>query len=147
MNARSAGAPATAAETSTISLTTIRPRVARCTCCPEEYDIEWYEDDEAKVKAGIEEHGVAVGEARVCVISEPGCKAPAGYGIGGGSGGYAEGDKSTRGTCWNCEEPVCTACSRRMMWRGTRLRICSSCEQSEVLDRLLGIEHKAVNDA
>lgn len=69
-------------------------------------------------------------EPRTCVVSGDECVAPAGFGT---ASGYAYGDRSTRATCWVCEEPVCVKCSKRRRWfTWGRRRICDTCwEESQ----------------
>lgn len=74
-----------------------------------------------------------------CHISNPSCKAPAGYGISGV--GWAHGDNKTRAKCYQCGEFVCTdpGCSKILWWRvyeeggkkRGRKRICYGCEEME----------------
>lgn len=67
---------------------------------------------------------------RTCHVSDDGCTAPAGFQVGGMGGPMGENSSThTRGTCFACGEPVCTACSRRRRWHtyGTR-RICAHCD-------------------
>jgi hypothetical protein len=59
---------------------------------------------------------------RTCAVSDAQCLAPAGYRAGSG---IMEGDKSCRGTCRSCGEPVCANCSRRVGRH--KERICENC--------------------
>lgn len=63
-------------------------------------------------------------EPRTCHISDRDCLAPAGYRCGGG---IAYGDKSCRGICARCGQPVCANCSFMVQ----RRRECFDCIQSE----------------
>lgn len=65
-------------------------------------------------------------EPRYCTVCDSGCLAPAGYQAGGPGGGIADGDKSCRGTCKQCGEPVCSKCSKVVK----KVRVCNNCRES-----------------
>jgi len=67
------------------------------------------------------------GPRRPCNVSGANCIAPAGY---ANSVGWAHGDKSCRGTCDRCGEPVCGKCSkRRPVLFGKRRTVCFTCQE------------------
>lgn len=62
-----------------------------------------------------------------CSISSDDCLAPVALGIQGL--GYADGTKSARGICWECDQPVCSKCSRRVRRQRKKVRICENCQE------------------
>lgn len=64
-----------------------------------------------------------------CHVSGDNCLAPAGHGIKGM--GFAHGDKAAKAICFQCGEPVCSACSRRVrtIVKGKRVRVCEYCQE------------------
>jgi len=36
-----------------------------------------------------------------------------------------------RSACYRCGGPACRACSRLVIWRGKRIRMCNDCLESE----------------
>lgn len=64
-------------------------------------------------------------ERDFCHVADQFCKAPAGYGVGGG---VASGTVMARCFCFQCGLPVCANCSTLRLVKGKRRRICNVCQ-------------------
>lgn len=79
-------------------------------------------------------------ERKVCVVSNEGCRAPAGIQAGGLGGPVGDGDGWARAMCHTCGEDVCgsPSCSARVRrGPGPRIRLCANCVGPSALERRL----------